>query len=401
MMVMTPWTPLTVSVFATVAGSVPHVMPLHKHQEHKPPSSPVLTSGGHDIPAGGAIFPTAMYYAMAQVGTPPQDYAVGLDSGSGDFFVEGKGCKGCTLAPPNNQYDPSASSTSKAKGSFHHSYKTCNMKDPSATCTLYGEQYMDQVSLAGLGPVEVKVGAIQSQTTNFDTKKVVGGLMGLGGFDGEDVLATLANAGKCDRIWGVCMFEGSHSNGTMTVGDVDPTLADGSVEYVPDTGFIYNTVDVSYITLGTARINVGDGAILDSGTNILLLAPSVYGQTQEAMCADSSLANCAGLWSNNCFDMSEAEVDAYPPLKFQLDGVELQMTSRDYLLQGSPVATSARKYCLAIRSGGSTGFIIGATTMRNYYVVFDKKNQRIGWGKVNKETCGSINFQQSNVAVVI
>lgn len=133
------------------------------------------------------------------------------------------------------------------------------MKNPSASCTIYGNQYFDQVSLAGLGPVEVKVGAIQSQTDNFDTKKAVGGLMGLGGFDGEDVLATLANAGKCDRIWGLCMFQGRSSNGTMTVGGVDNKLADGGIQYVPDTGFIYNTVDVSTLTLGGQQIHVGDG----------------------------------------------------------------------------------------------------------------------------------------------
>merc|ERR1712187_1110083 len=79
------------------------------------------------------------------------------------------------------------------------------------------------------------------------------------------------------------------------------------------------------------------------------------------------------------FDMSDAEVGRYPPLKFQLDGLELEMTSRDYLLRGSPIAASAGQYCLAIRNGGRTGFIFGATTMRNYYVFCDKKERRIGW----------------------
>lgn len=396
--------PYTASILAASAGLVsggsPHVVPVHMHQEHRPALSAVLKGNGHDIPADGAVFPTMMYYAMVQVGTPSHDYAVGLDSGSGDLFVEGAGCTGCTTAPPNNQYDPSKSSTSKAKGTFHHSYKTCDMTNPSASCTIRGNQYLDQVSLGGLGPVEVKVGAIQSQTTNFDTKKVVGGLMGLGGFDGEDVLATLANAGKCDRIWGLCMYEGSHSNGTMTVGGVDETLASEKVKYVPDTGFIYNTVDVSSLSIGGQQIHVGDGAILDSGTNILLLGSSVYSQLKKGMCADSSLANCEGFWSNSCFSMSDAEIDKYPTLKMQLDGVQLEMTSREYILPDSPLAAPGQ-YCLGIRDGGRTGFIIGATTMRNYYVVFDKKNQRIGWGKVNAKTCGSLSAGEVATETVV
>jgi hypothetical protein len=56
------------------------------------------------------------------------------------------------------------------------------------------------ISLAGFGPVALKIGAIESQTDNFDTKKIVGGLMGLTGFDGEDPLTTLVKAGKCDHV---------------------------------------------------------------------------------------------------------------------------------------------------------------------------------------------------------
>jgi len=372
-----------------LAAAAPHVVPLGVHREHRPPMTS-LQGVGPDIPADGAVFPTAMYYATVQVGTPPRDFAVGLDSGSGDLFVEGKGCKGCALGPPNHQYDPASSSTSKAGSSFRHSYQTCSMKNPSATCTLYGTTYTDQVRLAGLGPVQVKVGAIESQTENFDTKKVVGGLMGLGGFDGEDVLATLAKAGKCDHVWGLCMHEGSHSNGTMTVGGIDKTLAKEAIKYVPDTGFLYPNFDVSSLSIAGQEVPVKDSAILDSGTNILLLGSSVYSNAQRAMCSDSSLANCVGLWAGKCFEMTDREVDSYPTLTFHLDGVSLEMSSRDYILRGSPVAASASQYCLAIRNGGRTGFIVGATTMRNYYVVFDKKSSRIGWGKVNEETCGSL-----------
>lgn len=74
-------------------------------------------------------------------------------------------------------------------------------------------------------------------------------------------------------------------------------------------------------------------------------------------------------------------------------GLGLDMTAKDYLLKGSPLAASPDLYCIGIKDGGSaggTGFIIGDTTMRNYYLVFDLAEKRIGWGPVNKETCGSI-----------
>jgi hypothetical protein len=91
--------------------------------------------------------------------------------------------------------------------------------------------------------------------------------------------------------------------------------------------------------------------------------------------------------------MTMAEVDAYPSLSMQLDGALLEMSARDYILQGSPVAEKPGQFCLGIRDGGSaggSGFIIGDTTMRNYYLVFDLGGKKIGWGKVNRDNCGSI-----------
>ena len=64
------------------------------------------------------------------------------------------------------------------------------------------------------------------------------------------------------------------------------------------------------------------------------------------------------------------------------------MTTRS----ASPLASSAGQYCLGIRNGGHF-FIIGDTTMRNYYLVFDLEKGRIGWGEVNRDPkggCGSI-----------
>merc|ERR1712032_792183 len=223
----------------------------------------------------------------------------------------------------------------------------------------------------------------------------MGGLMGLSGFSGEDPLATLKEQGKSDRIWGLCMHEGSVSNGTLTVGGVDSRLAqNGAIHYVKDNGWPYPEVQVKSMQLGSTTIPVGsrvDSAILDTGTNILLLPPVLHSSVQKAMCDDASLPHCSELWSGKCFSMSETQVNMYPPLSFELDGVTVEMTSRDYLMQASPLAESADEYCLAITNGGRTGFIIGATTMRNYYLVFDKEQSRVGWGKVNPQTCGSIN----------
>jgi hypothetical protein len=191
----------------------------------------------------------------------------------------------------------------------------------------------------------------------------------------------------------------------ITIGGVDERLSvNGAVTYVPDVGFGFHSVQVESLTLAGAgasnstskatNIPVGEAAILDTGTNILLAPTKVMTALKSAMCGDATLKQCDSLWSNTCVDLADTDVDAYPSLSMNLDnGLSLDMSPRDYILQGSPVATKPGQWCLGIRDGGSaggSGFIIGDTTMRNYYLVFDLGAKRIGWGKVNKDTCGSI-----------
>lgn len=351
------------------------------------------------------MWPTAIYWSTVQIGTPPKDFPVAIDSGSGDLDVAGAGCVGCVTKPPNNAYDASASSTAKSVFPFvfSNTYQTCDLKDPTAPCTISGRLYQDKVSLAGLGPVDVKLGSVKKQTSNFDQFKEIDGVMGFTMGGSSNVFSQLVAAGKCDNIWALCMYQGSHSNGTLTIGGVDERLSAEAVAYVPDSGEGFHSVKVASMKLGSKTVQVGASAILDTGTNVLLVSPAVYGDLKSSMCADQSLAHCDALWQNQCMDLTDAQVEAYPPLSMQLDGVTLEMTSRDYLLRGSPLAGSAGQYCIGIRNGGSaggSGFIIGDTTMRNYYLVFDLAKRRIGWGKVNKQMCGSVEAVTSKQIMV-
>ena len=393
---------LALATSTASAGQVATVQ-LSKHMVDSPPRSVMYSrlTNGSSIPAGGSVWPTAIYWTTVEVGTPKKTFPVAIDSGSGDLDISGAGCDGCPTTAPNNQYDHSASSSSAVAFPyvFSNSYQTCDLKNPTAVCTISGKLYKDQVTLAGIGPVTVTLGSISKQTTNFDQFKRIGGVMGFTQGGKEDVFASLVAAGKCDNVWAMCMYEGKKSNGTITIGGVDKRLSNGTVQYVPDVGFGFHSVQVDSITLNTAgggtspSISVGSAAILDTGTNVLLAPSSVMSSLQSAMCSDSSLSQCKALWQNECVELTDEEINAYPSLTMKLDGVNLDMSARDYLLLGSPLATKQDQYCLGIRDGGSaggSGFIIGDTTMRNYYLVFDLEGKKIGWGRVNKDNCGSV-----------
>jgi hypothetical protein len=353
------------------------------------------------------------------VGTPGVKFPVAIDSGSGDLDIAGANCDGCPTTYPNVAYDHTKSSTSKAvfPYKFSNSYQTCDLQDPTAVCTISGDLYSDTVTLAGLGPVTIDLGSITKQTSNFDQFKVIGGVMGFTMGLKKNVFASLVEAGKSANVWAMCMNDGSKSNGTITIGGVDDRfVATGKkVEYVKDSGRGFHGVTVVSITLSPAAgasgrteiptrvaapdasIPVNENAILDTGTNILLLPKRLIQAIETSMCTGAIEATCKKLFGqtapSNCASLTSAQVDAFPSMTLNLEnGVDLHMTSRDYILQGSPTCP-AGEWALGIRDGGSaggSGFIIGDTTMRNYYLVFDLAQEQIGWGPVNRATCGSV-----------
>lgn len=131
--------------------------------------------------------------------------------------------------------------------------------------------------------------------------------------------------------------QGKASNGTITLGGVDPRLSDGPIAYVPDAGHGFHSVAVASFILTLSRVRaasaaaasaatgriaenvaaaadaanasaraaskvtipVGQPAILDTGTNVLLLPPALLSSLASAMCADATLAHCTDLFKSN------------------------------------------------------------------------------------------------------
>jgi len=370
--------------------------------------------GADPIPAGGNVWPVAIYWVEVQVGSPPVSHPAAVDSGSSTLDIGAVGCAGCSVAAPNVPYDTRASSAAApvAPYTFSNTYETCDLASPTAPCTIKGKLYADAVSLGGAGPVTVHVGAIDSQTTNFDQFNHVCGVMGFAGTGPGTVIAQLVAAGHvASDGFGLCLNEAAHkSNGTLTLGAPDARLYTGDLAYVPqDTsggyGGLYQ-MPLRGITLnGTALAVENKVAILDSGTNVLLLPTPAFSSLRRAMtdfCAAPGGAQLHGVcdvpagatfFDGVCFAMTTAQLAAFPPLALEVQGASLKMGARNYFKRGAvgSGATAPDQYCLAVRDTGANGFlIIGDTTMENYYVHFDRANKQIGWAAVNEKNCGEL-----------
>ena len=395
-----------------------HTLPIHLHHMKTKPgyihSSVVrqlMSKDSHNFPQGGNIWPVAIYWTFINVGSPPVQFPVNVDSGSSNLDIEGAGCSGCNPKPPNNAYDASKSTTSKVGSppTFSNSYLTCDLKNMTARCTVSGNVYEDDVSIGSLGPVRVQFGSITKMTEDADQWKIVTGVMGFIGNGNRNVFAQLVKGNKVDAIFAVCFNNnGSKSNGTLTLGGIDPNLYTGIMQYVPRKGHFYG-VDVLSFTIGGNKKPIqglSAESILDTGTNILLLPDEGFASMKQEFIntCNTGGAKLPGictepgqptLFDGACFNLTSTDVAMFPFFHIGLDNnVNLEMHPEDYLLQGDVRADGDKSlYCLAVRGTGPGGyFIFGDTLMRNYYLVFDNEKNQIGWAKVNKEACGAQPF---------
>ncbi|GAB1524705.1 hypothetical protein RhiTH_007859 [Rhizoctonia solani] len=111
-----------------------------------------------------------MYYASVEVGTPPQSYAVILDTGSSDMWLQSVACAPCT----GKKIDPATSSTLQpSSSSFSIAYGIGSVR---------GSLVNDVVSI-GSSPaftVQNQIWGLVNYTLGTPVPGNIAGLMGLG-----------------------------------------------------------------------------------------------------------------------------------------------------------------------------------------------------------------------------
>lgn len=133
----------------------------------------------------GSLAGMGEYFTQIQVGTPPQNFSVQVDTGSVALAIPSTGCKlwkdpqtptSKPCAHADAFYDPSASSTSAYIGCNQTRLcRYCSHRNSYCAFTLgyadgsflAGDQRSDQVSMGGLLPAEVVFGVIAIESEGF------------------------------------------------------------------------------------------------------------------------------------------------------------------------------------------------------------------------------------------
>ena len=425
-----------VAACALVALSTGHLIPLQRRMHYPSLSGETRRLQVSDnVPMRGDIYPLGIFYGEITVGNPPVHFNISFDTGSTDLLIPAVGCTGCPKSKESqNKYDPRSSITANvvtcpdATGTincttciggecgFYNSYITCDLADENARCNISGPIYTDTVSFGPGLSTKAHVGAITSQTTNFDQMQHVDGIMGLAYWDpqgmpptynrsegmAKPVIQELVDQHLMADMFAMCL---NNDSGVLSLGDgdwKDLVAPQGTVQWTPITFERWYGIEVTKVLIDgkaapvtAAELNEGTGGCSqDSGTNYLMLTNPGYNAVKTvftSMCADTMLVGVCNAEPNHtifdgaCVPMTTAEMARFPALSVEMSGgATVTATPFEYLIHSFDAKTRQAVVCLGLLPGTC---LLGDIMMLNYVTIYDRGNQRLGFAPVNRNRC--------------
>ncbi|KAJ7671632.1 acid protease [Mycena polygramma] len=240
--------------------------------------SPVLAHNSSQIFPDG---PDIQFIATVQLGTPPRDFNISLDSGSGDFWVQSDVCKGENGVDCGNH--PSLGGSSK---SFINTRKQFKVGYGSGNVS--GVLVNDTLVLANMVLTNHTFGVAHFMSKSFTQDSVAAGLMGLGkqALSNQGVptpVQALHNARYIDAAITSYRLPRSadHSNdGEVTFGGLDETKFDPSTlvtlnATTDDKGESFWFAALDGVSVDGEDVEIASNvSLMDTGSTQLLVPPN-------------------------------------------------------------------------------------------------------------------------------
>ena len=326
-----------------------------------------FTSSASQEPLKVSLSLNAQYYGVIEIGTPPQEFKVMLDTGSSNLWVPSAKCTSiaCSL---HAKYDSKASSTYIDNGT--------EFKIPHESGEMKGYLSKDTISVAGAKVTGITFGeAIRYFRSTFASAKY-DGILGLG-------FPSIAVAGVkpvfnemidqkviTEPLFSIYLQKNGQqeSKGEIIFGGIDNTKYTGDLTYVPVSQEGYWQFSLDGLTVDDEELcKDGWEAIASTGTPFIAGPTDVVALLQKEMGAKQS-------W-NGQYTVDCNKVPSLPSINFVIGGKKFELTANEYIknLQGTCICA------LEELSSTDSLWILGDIFLSKYYSVYDYGNKRIGF----------------------
>lgn len=322
------------------------------------------------------------YVATIQIGNPPRNFSILMDSGSADFWVGSEVCRSTTGIGCGNHIflgPKSSSSFVDSKTPFQITYGTGNVS---------GTVVKDDVSIAGLDLSEHTFGVADVESPEFSSDRVqFDGLMGLAQSSLSnqktptpvEALATSGLISDPVVSYKMARVRDNNNDGVITFGALETSKFDPNTlvtaPNINKKGFWEANVDEATVE-GQSLGFQGRTAILDTGTTLALLP------AQDAIALHQQIPGSS-------FDGESSftvPCDSTTVVSFSFGGRAFDIDPRDLAFVPVDPANPRTGDCISGISAGNFGgrnqWLLGATFLKNVYYSTDVGKNTISLAKL-------------------
>ncbi|TYG69432.1 hypothetical protein ES288_D05G229900v1 [Gossypium darwinii] len=339
--------------------------------------------------------------ARLRIGSPPQEFALIVDTGSTVTYVPCSSCSHCGNHQ-DSRFQPEMSSTYQPV----KCNPSCNCDDEQKQCT-YHRRYAEMSSSSGvLGEDLVSFGnesELMPQRAVFGCENVetgdlynqrADGIMGLG--RGRlSIMDQLVDKGVIGDSFSLCYGGMDVDGGAMVLGKIAPP-PDMVFSHSDPFRSPYYNIEMKEIHVAGKRLELPDGAfdgrhgtVLDSGTTYAYFRRDAFAAFRDAiLSAVHFLKRIPGPdpnYNDICFTGAGRDVSQLPKIFPQVEmvfnnGKKLLLSPENYLFRHSKASGA---YCLGIFPNSESTTLLGGIVVRNTLVTYDRSNDRIGFLNTN------------------